>query len=421
MKIKNKKVDYDEVAAMSLPEHKKPKRPSLVFRTLLKVVSLPELWATHFKCRRVGMERLGKHEPALILMNHSSFIDLKIAASALYPRPFNIVSTLDAFIGKEWLMRNIGCIPTRKFVADIGLVKDISHCIKKNNTSVLMYPEAGYSFDGRSTVLPDSLAALVKRLGVPLVMLEAFGAYHRDPLYNNLQKRKVRVSAEIRYVLSPEDIAQMSKEQIAEVITREFSFDNFRRQQQQKIRIDEPFRADGLHRVLYKCPKCGAEGKTEGKGELLRCSACGKAWRLDEYGYMVAEDGQTEYAHIPDWYEWERAEVAGELERGEYGFCVEVDIYMIVNTKGVFSVGSGTLAHTAEGFELSGCEGKLSYTQKSVSLYTLNSDFYWYSMGDVIGIGDHKALYYCMPREDKYIVTKARLATEEIYKRLRSQ
>jgi 1-acyl-sn-glycerol-3-phosphate acyltransferase len=96
----------------------------------LKVVSAPDLAATKFKVEKTGMERLPKDTPALFLMNHSSFIDLEIAASILYPRPFNIVTTLDAFIGKDWLMRQIGCFPTRKFVTDIGLIKDINYCIK---------------------------------------------------------------------------------------------------------------------------------------------------------------------------------------------------------------------------------------------------------------------------------------------------
>ena len=44
-------------------------------------------------------------------------------------------------------MRNLGCIPTNKYVTDISLVKDMEYaCI--NKSSVLLYPEAGYSFDG---------------------------------------------------------------------------------------------------------------------------------------------------------------------------------------------------------------------------------------------------------------------------------
>ena len=419
MKIKNTEISYEALSSMEAPKHIPPKTPNIFFRTLLKLVSLPELWSVGFKCRRVGMERLGKKEPALILMNHSSFIDLKIAPYVLYPRKFNIVATLDAFIGKEWLMRQIGCIPTRKFVFDIGLVKDITRCIKKNKTSVLMYPEAGYSFDGRATTLPDSLGRFVKMLGAPLVVLETFGAYHRDPLYNELQKRRVKVSAELRYVLSAEEIEKMTAEEIDAVIKKEFSFDAFRWQQENKICINEPFRADGLERILYKCPHCNAEGSMEGKGISLRCSACGESWELTEYGFMKGASGQTRFEHIPHWYEWQRECVRGELERGDYGFCVPVDIYAVVNTRGVYKIGKGELSHSVEGFSLRGCDGKLEYSQKSVSLYTLNSDFYWYCLGDVIGIGNSKILYYCMPTEDRYAVGKARLATEEIFKLLK--
>ncbi len=421
MKIKNANRDYSTVTEMQPSEHKKPKAPNIIFRTLLKLVSLPELLAVHFKCRKIDMDKLGKHENALILMNHSSFIDLKIASSVLYPRRFNIVSTLDAFIGKEWLMRQLGCMPTRKFVADIGLVRDINYCIKKLGTSVLMYPEAGYSFDGRATVFPQSVAMLLKRLGVPLVMLETFGAYHRDPLYNELKKRKVRVSAELRYILSADEISAMSVEQIADVLKCEFSFDAFAWQKENKVRINEPFRADGLQRLLYKCPHCQTEGKMIGKGITLTCAECGKVWELNEYGEMCALDKNTEFSHIPDWYSWQRECVKREIEDGKYGFCTDVDIYMIVNTDGVWYVGEGSLTHNTDGFHLVGCDGQLDYIQKSASLYTLNADFYWYCLGDIIGIGNNSALYYCMPKDQSFPVAKARLATEEIYNRLNNK
>ena len=48
------------------------------------------------------MEKLRRGEPCLYLMNHSSFIDLKIASTILYPRPFNIVCTSDGFVGRSF-------------------------------------------------------------------------------------------------------------------------------------------------------------------------------------------------------------------------------------------------------------------------------------------------------------------------------
>lgn len=227
MKTKVYNKSYEEVMALPKKKHRKPKKPNMLFRTLLKVVSLPDLIATRFKCNRIGMERLGKKEPAFFLVNHSCFLDLEMVPSVLYPRPFNIVATTDAFIGKEWLMRQIGCISTNKFVTEMSLIRDMMHTVKNLKSSVVMFPEAGYSFDGRCVPMPDTLGKMVKMLGVPLCTIITKGAFSRDPLYNNLQKRKVKVTADMKYLLSAEEIAEMTPEQIQEIILKEFNFDSF--------------------------------------------------------------------------------------------------------------------------------------------------------------------------------------------------
>ena len=416
MKIKVTDKSYEEVMALPREEHRKPLKPSIFFRTLLKLLSSADLKATNFHCRSIGMERLGADEPCLILMNHSSFIDLKIASTILYPRPFNIVCTSDGFVGKEWLMRHLGCIPTQKFVSDLGLVRDMVYTVKELHSSVLMYPEASYSFDGTATPLPESIGKCVKMLGVPLVMIRTYGAFARDPLYNGLQLRKVDVSADMEYLLSPQEIAKASTAEINALLAERFSFDNFRDQQEQQIRITEPFRADGLNRVLYKCPHCGNEGAMTGKGTTLTCNSCGKTYLLTETGFLEAQEGETEFSHIPDWYRWERSCVRQELLDGSYRLDIPVRICMLVDSRSIYRVGEGRLIHTREGFHLSGCEGKLDYRQKPTSSYSLYSDYFWYELGDMICIGNSKALYYCFPTGQQDVVAKTRLAAEELYK-----
>ena len=187
MKIKTVNMDIEEVLAQPVQQHVYPKRPNIFFRMLLRAVSAPDLKVTNFKYREFEMEKLGKKEPCLVLMNHSSFIDLKIASTVLYPRPLNIVCTSDGFVGKERLMRSLGCIPTRKFVTDTQLVRDMMFALKKLKSSILMYPEASYTFDGTATPLPAGLGKCVKLMGVPVVMIRTYGAFVRDPLYNGLR------------------------------------------------------------------------------------------------------------------------------------------------------------------------------------------------------------------------------------------
>ncbi len=414
MKIRTKKINYVKAISRKKPKHRNPKRPNFFLRKAIRLISIFDLWPTHFKYESIRMKEMGKG-PWLVFMNHSSFIDLEIAHKILRSKPFNIVCTSDGFVGKEGLMRHLGCIPTQKFVTDPSLISDMRYALNKLKTSVLLYPEASYSFDGCATPLPRRMGLLLKRLNVPVVTITTYGAFARDPLYNGLQKRKVRVKAEVRGLLTPEEIKEKSVDELDEMLDKVFSFDNFAWQRDNGIKIKEKFRADGLDRILYKCACCKAEGKMEGKGTLLTCHACNKQYELTELGELKALEGETEFSHIPDWYNWEREQVKKEIEAENYSLDIPVDIGLLIDFKAIYMVGEGRLRHGNDGFILEGCDGKLSYQQKAEACYSLYSDYFWYEIGDVICIGNNDVLYYCFPK-DNTPVAKTRLAVEELYK-----
>ena len=420
MKTSVKEMDYDLVAALPARAHVLPKKPNLFFRSLIRGLSAFGLLGTHFTYSMERMDKIGRGEPCLILMNHSCFLDLQIVSRIFYPRDYCIICTSDGFVGMhgwmEKLMRAIGCVPTQKFVTDLRLVQDLEYCLKTLKTSVLMYPEASYSFDGTATPLPRKMGVLLKKLGVSVVMVETFGAFSRNPLYNELKVRKsVPVSARVRCLYTKEEIREKTVKELSDGLDEAFRFDHFRWQQEQGLEIREDFRADGLHRILYKCPHCAAEGEMVGKGTMLTCGHCGKQWELTELGQMRALEGQTEYPHIPDWYDWEREQVRREILEGTYRLDTEVDIAVLADYQYIYKVGQGRLIQTKEGFHLTGCDGRLDYAQKPMACYSLYADYYWYEIGDMICIGDNERLYYCFPK-GATPVAKARLAAEELYK-----
>lgn len=415
MKINTKKMSYEEVLKLPRLQHKKPLKPQRWLAAIVRIVCEPTLRKIKFSYTTERMDLVGD-EPCLILMNHSSFTDMKLAYGIFYPKKLGIVTSVDAmtgFLGK--LMRLLGCTPTHKYVSDLSLIKDIEYMLKKNKTSVLMYPEAGYSFDGCATALPRKLGVLMKRLKVPVVTVITEGAFHRDPLYNMLQIRDVKVSAHVKCIATAEEVKEKSVDELDALLAESFSFDNFAWQRDNQVSINVPFRADGLHRILYKCPHCGSENRMEGKGIHLTCHACKKRWTMDQYGQLAAKSGETEYPHIPDWYQWQRACVRKELEEGTYLLDTDVEIGVQVNLNGICMIGDGHLTHDLNGFHLTGGDGKLDYSQSPVFSHTLYSDYYWYEIGDVIGIGDNEFSYFCFPKTN-VSVTKARLATEELYK-----
>ncbi len=432
MKIRTKKKDCAEVLALPPFPHRDPVRQSALLRRLVKMLSAGELKQVRFshsyadaedaraaRCRALMTD----DTPCLFLMNHSCFTDLQIAGTLLSKKPYHIVCTVDGFVGKDWLLRRLGCIPAKKFTSDLTMVRDMVHVTRELKESVLMYPEASYTFDGTATPLPESLGKFLRLLGVPVVMIRTSGAFLRDPLYNGLQKRDVTVTAQIRLLFTPEEIRGMKAGELNARLREAFTFDGFREQQEAHVRVAEPFRADGLERVLYRCPRCGAEGRMLGRGTALTCRACGAGWTLSELGTLDSDGGAgaaaAGFTHVPDWYAWERACVRREIEDGTYRMELPVRIMALVNTDCVYEIGEGTLTHSPEGFRLRGCGGKLDFTQSPGASYSLYADYFWYEIGDMICIGDTKAQFYCFPQlpdGEAAIVAKARLAAEEMYK-----
>ena len=420
MKTTVKNLDYEKVMALPRPKRRLPWKPHMFWRGLIRFLTIFGMMGTKFSYTTERMELLEKDEPCLVLMNHSCFQDMEVAYRILFPRPLNIVASNDGFLGffglMEWLMRAIGCIPTQKFVSDVRLVKDMEYCFKTLGSSVLMYPEACYSFDGTATTLPAKMGILLKKFDVPVVMIQTFGAFNRNPLYNELQiRRNVPITAKATLLYTREEIREKTVRELSEGVQAAFGFDNFRWQQEQGLETPQAFRADGLHRILYKCVHCGAEGSMEGRGTGITCGSCGKHWEMTPLGQLQAAEGETQIDHIPDYYKWEREQVRQEILEGRYNLDVEVDIVMQVDYKAMYRVGKGRLVHDLNGFHLTGCDGKLEYVQKPMAHYSLYADYYWYEMGDVICVGDADVHYFCFPPAG-VSVAKIRLAAEEMYK-----
>ncbi len=414
MKIKIKKTSWDKLESLPKIPYHKPLRPLFLLRLLIRILSIPALCETRFSYEDLRGDR--KEEgPYLILMNHSSFLDLKIASKILFPHPYSIVSTTDAFIGKSLLMRLIGCIATQKFVTDAGLVLTMLRLIKKQKRSILMYPEAGYSFDGRATRLPKKLGGLCKKLGVPVLLIRSDeSGFLRDPLYNGLRNRKVKVNATLSCLFTRTELKEKSIDELDTILEEAFSFDHFRAQQEKGIRITEPFRAEGLERILYRCPHCEKDGVMKGAGIHLTCTACGANYELTETGFLSRTNGKGIFDHIPSWVDYQRDCVKKELADGTYGFSIPVSVYTICDHKALFYLGKGTLTHDRHGFTLVSDDKAFTYHQDPYSSYSLNVDFFFYEISDMISIGTKDRLFYCFP-DSPFPVHKARLAAEELY------
>ena len=156
------------------------------------------------------------------------------------------------------------------------------------------------------------------------------------------------------------------------------------------------------------------------KGTKLFCESCGKSWTMSELGELSAGEEETEFSHIPDWYEWERANVKKEVEEGTYSSGVlPVTVDTLPNAKKFIRLGEGTLLHDMRGFTVRGTDvdGDPFEMIKTVpSLYSCHIEYeYLGKHGDCVDLNTLEDTWYIYPHDCDFAVTKMALATEELY------
>ena len=174
---------------------------------LIRLLSIPVLLRHRNRLKRIRME--GIKAPYLLLCNHNAFMDFMVASKAIFPARANFIVAIDGFLRREWLLRFIGCVCTRKFTTDLPLVKNMLRCARRGDV-VALYPEARYSLCGTSAVIPVSVGKLAKKMGVPVVTLNCHGHHINSPFWN-LRDRGVKgTEAELTCILRPEELEALS-------------------------------------------------------------------------------------------------------------------------------------------------------------------------------------------------------------------
>ena len=397
---------------------KAPMRQPLVLTHLLGLVCKASMLGQKYTIEKINME--GLKPPYLLLSNHMYFIDFQISAIATWPHRVNNIATIDGYYRRPFLMEWLGCLCKRKFTTDMTLLRSAKKVLHEYGDVLCMYPEARYSPIGTTAILPDSLAKMAKKQGVPVVVMIHHGNYLHTPFWNYRKKRKVPLYTTMTQILTAEEVQRLSVEEIGAAIKEAMTYDEYKWQKEQNIHITEPYRAEGLHKVLYQCPHCLAESRMNSKGSVLYCEECGKRWEMDTLGQLHALEGETEFSHIPDWFEWQRAQVRAQLEAGTYSFEDDVEVYSLPHAWRFQKLGMAKLRHTMEdGFVVEGTYNGEKYLihRPPLGMYGVHVeyDYCYLRPEDCIDISTDNDSLYCYPVKQN-VVTKLSFATEELYK-----
>ena len=135
-----------------------------------------------------------------------------------------------------------------------------------------------------------------------------------------------------------------------------------------------------------------------------------------EDGTLSANEGETEYPHIPDWSDWERACVREEIRNGTYRFEDEVRLETLPKGNCFYAQGTAKLIQTPDGTYIEGnCYGEpFSLHKKPLELDSLHIEYDYLGRGDCVEVSVTDDSYWCyLSKRDA--ITKLSFATEEIY------
>ena len=240
--------------------------------------------------------------PAIVLVNHGSFIDFLYAEKLLFRvRPNFVVARLYFYhkiLGT--LLRYLGCFPKSMFALDLESTKNCLKVLKTGGVLAMM-PEARLSTAGQFEDIQEGTYPFLKKAAVPVYTVKLSGDYLANPKWGKSPRRGALVEAELEQLFTAEEISSLSVKEIKEAVENRLYYDEFRwLESKPQLRYRNRDLAEGLENILTLCPRCGAKHSIQTKRRRILCENCGELTIMDDrYGFSEG----FPFRNLSQWYD----------------------------------------------------------------------------------------------------------------------
>lgn len=240
--------------------------PGLLF-ALVYLVGKPILRAL-FPTRVQGKENLPQTGPALLIANHSSYLDplFIFAAADRYIRFLAKSELMRSGFGR-WFFTRTGTIPTSRYRVDPGAVRGLLSALQAGEI-VGIFPEGERTWDGNPLPVPSQVRRILARAGVPIIPVRITGGYVIYPRWADYPLPGP-LTVEFFPPLPPPHTAADIDKALSCIAAQATGMTLF------------PRSARGIELVLWACPHCHEIGVIEPHRRNVCCRKCGAEWRLD--------------------------------------------------------------------------------------------------------------------------------------------
>ena len=289
----------------------------------------------------------------VVLCAHPSEFDAVVLLSASFPRYTRFVAGAVQFYKPgivSRLLRLIGVIPKKQFTSDITALREMMATVRDGDVLAFM-PEGRVSLDGTASPVDMAAAKLIRKMGVPVAVLVPHGTYFVKPPYNYGGIIRGRVSAEMKAVLSAEEAASLSVEEICSRVEKALDYNASEelRGSGNKYKAVDGAYMKGVSNLFYLCPECGSLMTVTDRDSVISCSACGMELKALPTMFFEGRTGLPD--SIAAWNElqkkWERSfwsEKDATLE-----LSVRKDVMTLKKDSGFAPGGDGVLRLSAAG------------------------------------------------------------------------
>lgn len=267
--------------------------------------------------------------PCFLIYNHQSRIDYVWINQATYPRPINFVVGYNEFFRShlQFIFKLMKPIPKKNFNSDVISIRGMNSIIKQGGV-VCISPEGMSSITGHNQPVACGTGRLLKHYHIPVYALKMKGAFLTNTKVC-LDERKGRIDVELFKLFTPEQLLEMTPEEIENKCNEVLWQDDYKWNKEQRIKYNTNGNiCSHLHDLCYKCPRCGAEFKMIGEKDYIKCNNCGNGATMNDYYDFIPFDDSCVIPESPSvWVDQERKHVYKEIkDNPDYSFEAEVKI-----------------------------------------------------------------------------------------------
>ncbi|MCL2264905.1 MAG: 1-acyl-sn-glycerol-3-phosphate acyltransferase [Treponema sp.] len=296
----------------------KIKPASSNFFAILRIFFIPVLWIKYrFKFEYETSK--GIKCPCVILANHQTSFD-QFAVGIGFKFGINYIASDSIFRHglQSWLMKILAHpIPFSKGSTDASAIIKMFDVIKQGGC-VGMFVSGNRSFFGDECTLKPGIGKLVKKMGVPVILVKMRGGFNTKPRWKS-KPNKGDMRAEVSRVIPPEELKTLSADQLDEIIMSGLYFNEFEWNASEQIEFRGKHKAEFLERVLFYCPECKSIECLSSKGNEFFCKSCGMRVKINAAGFFEKVNNA---ANCPDTIlEWSKIQL-------EYIKNINFDFYI---------------------------------------------------------------------------------------------